>query len=120
MTWSDIDHLVGDDGLMRQRELVDEMPTIVAQSLTPPPSIKYEPAPVQIDLLTPQSRRIPPRDDVEYAKEMLDLVDDDINLMAVYWAIKEAFRGKEESLWHQLNEEQRMKLKKGRANADRS
>jgi len=114
-TWADIDYLLDENGMMRQREIVEGMPTIIVQPMNPSASVKYNPPPVQTDLLTPLVDRTPPQDDIEDAKEMLDLVDDDINLMAVYWAIKEAFKGREKSFWGYLNEEQKMKLKKGRA-----
>jgi hypothetical protein len=112
-TWSDVDYLIGDDGLMRHRDVVEGRPKIIVQPLTPPPSVRYEPPVVQSDLFSPAIPRAAVQNDIEGAKEMLNLVDDE-TLAPIYRAIKEAFAGREMELWESLSSEQQIILKKGK------
>lgn len=115
-TWSDIDYLLDQNGMMRQREIVEGMPTIIVQPLTPPSSVKYNPPPVQTDLLAPTPERTPPQGDVEDAKEILDLTEGEEVIKIVHKAIQTVFKDKKEKemLWGKLNEDQQGKLKMGR------
>jgi hypothetical protein len=110
ITWADVDHLVGDDGLERHREVVEGTPKIIVQA---PKDPRWQPipiAPTQADLFAPQPKR--PQDDFEDAIALIDAIDCDDAREAVRGVLKACFEGEERiRFWGVLSFGQQGKLK---------
>lgn len=111
VTWSEVDHIVSEDGLQRHRDVVDGQPTIIVQSVKDPCWVAYQPPLVQSDLFAPPAPPKLPLDDTEDAIALIDLVETQGEGEAVLAALKASFEGESRKrLWGQLSPEQRAKL----------
>jgi hypothetical protein len=111
ITWADVDHLIGDDGLERHREVVEGFPKIIVQAPKDPRWQPIEMTPSQTDLFS-----APPKcsqDDFEDAIALIDIIESDDEREAVRGVLNECFEGKARGeLRGRLSFEQQGKLKK--------
>jgi hypothetical protein len=111
ITWADVGHLVGDDGLQRHREVVEGFPKIIVQA---PKDPRWQPmaiAPIQTDLLSPSPKC--PQDDFEDAIALIDAIESDDEREAVRGVLKACFEGEERvKFWGMLSSEQKGRLRK--------
>jgi hypothetical protein len=109
ITWADVDHLIGDDGLERHREVVNGMPKIIVQA---PPDPRWRPmaiTPAQADLFSAPPKC--PQDDFEDAIALIDAIDCDDAREAVREVLAATFEGEEKrKLWGVLSFAQRGRL----------
>jgi hypothetical protein len=111
ITWADVDHLIGDDGLERHREVVEGFPKIIVQAPKDPRWQPYEMTPAQTDLFAVAPKGS--QDDFESAIALIDLIESDDEREAVRGVLNECFEGKARGeLRKRLSFEQQGKLKK--------
>jgi hypothetical protein len=114
ITWADVDHLVGDDGLERHREVVEGFPKIIVQAPKDPRWQPYAITPSQTDLFAAPSKC--PQDDFEDAIALIDLIESDDERDAVRAVLNECFEGKARGrLRGMLSFEQKAKLQKAKS-----
>jgi hypothetical protein len=113
ITWADVDHLIGDDGLERHREVVNGSPKIIVQAPKDPGWQPYAITPSQTDMFTVQPQR--PQNDFEDAIALIDAIDCDDAREAVRGVLNECFEGKARGeLRERLSFDQKAKLQKGK------
>jgi hypothetical protein len=111
ITWADVDHLIGDDGLERHREVVEGFPKIIVQAPKDPLWQPIEMTPAQTDLFSVAPKGS--QDDFEDAIALIDLIESDDEREAVRGVLAATFEGEEKrKLWGVLSFEQQGKLKK--------
>jgi hypothetical protein len=91
ITWADVDHLIGDDGLERHREVVEGIPKIIVQAPKDPRWQPYGITPAQTDLFAAAPRC--PQDDFEDAIALIGLIESDDAREAVRGVLNECFEG---------------------------
>jgi hypothetical protein len=104
VSWHDLSHVIGDDGLERHREVVNGMPTIIVQS---PPDPRWQPY-----LGKPQEPRECPQNDFEGAADLIDLIETAEEREAVRAMLTASFAGDEKAhFWNGLSDGQKDKLR---------
>jgi hypothetical protein len=113
ITWADVDHLIGDDGLERHREVVEGFPKIIVQAPKDPLWQPIEMTPSQTDLFSVAPKGS--QDDFEDAIALIDAIDCDDARDAVRGVLNECFEGKARGeLRERLSFDQKAKLQKGK------
>jgi hypothetical protein len=111
ITWADVDHLIGDDGLERHREVVEGFPKIIVQAPKDPRWQSIEMTPAQTDLFSVAQKGS--QDDFEDAIALINLIESDDEREAVRGVLNECFEGKARGeLRGRLSFEQQGRLKK--------
>jgi hypothetical protein len=111
VTWADVDHLIGDDGLERHREVVEGFPKIIVQAPKDPGWQPIEMTPSQTDLFSVAPKGS--QDDFEDAIALIDLIDNDDAREAVRGVLNECFEGRARGeLRGRLSFDQKARLKK--------
>jgi hypothetical protein len=109
--WHEVNHLVGDDGLERHREVVEGFPKIIVQAPKDSRWKPYRMTPAQTDLFAAAPRC--PQDDFEDAIALIDLIKSDDERESVRGVLNECFEGKARGeLRGRLSFDQQGKLKK--------
>jgi hypothetical protein len=109
ITWADVDHLIGDDGLERHREVVNGSPKIIVQAPKDPGWQPYAITPSQTDMFTAPPKC--PQNDFEDAIALIDLIESDDEREAVRGVLAATFEGEDKRrLWGMLSSEQRERL----------
>lgn len=104
VAWAEIDHLIGDDGLRRHRDVVDGIPKIIVQPVNIDPCWVPCPTPPTLPSNLPQS-------DFEDAIALIDLIDNDDAREAVREALRASFEGqRKRELWDMLSKDQKARL----------
>jgi hypothetical protein len=91
ITWADVDHLIGDDGLERHREVVEGFPKIIVQAPKDPRWQSIEMTPAQTDLFSVAQKGS--QDDFESAIALIDLIESNDEREAVRGVLNECFEG---------------------------